>query len=157
MKAHKRREQRRERVFSDPGWDSLRQGVWACPQPSQPPRLQLSHAHLFIGTTYSVGNDDVTSVILFFWNTKDKKWKLTEKILQYISRQNTEKHRFFFPIYRHLKAPYCRKFTVQVFSNHNMCLYLVNEVPRNKESPSFSSTACSTFEKVCAKARYPGN
>lgn len=36
-----------------------------------------------------------------------------------------------------LKGPYCSEFTVAMFSNRDVCLSPVNELLRNKKSPSF--------------------
>lgn len=41
------------------------------------------------------------------------------------------------------KVPYYAKFTTPIFANNNRCPWLVGELGRREESPSFRSSACS--------------
>lgn len=50
-----------------------------------------------------------------------------------------------------LKVPYYGKFTMPIFANNNKCPWLVSELGRNEESPSFISSACSTAHIACAQ------
>lgn len=54
----------------------------------------------------------------------------------------TEKH------FEELKVPYFARFALPVFSNNNICLWPLSELPRNVKSVSFSPLARSTFQKI---------
>lgn len=44
----------------------------------------------------------------------------------------------------------------QCFSNNNLFLCPVNELPRDEEYPAFTSLACSIFQKVCVSTHSSG-